>query len=304
MNTIIGVFDDAAQARRAMEALRDSPLPLDDVSIVSRAADGDTAAGDSEDVSAGEGAAVGAVWGGLVGLAALLIPGVGPFVAGGALFAALTGAVTGAVVGGIAAALIDFSGIPEEEARGYEEQVKAGKTLVAVRARDEDSAEVRRLLLSEGAEVRDRQQSVASTATPGQPTIAMYDESGRRVSDDMQRTVGAATAGTVARRGIYDASDAPSARAGETWTRGEFVGEGQGAGRRQNTGTYDADQWAGETQRPGETPGDEWTSGEFVGEGQGEGPRKDTGTYDADQWVGEGQGGKPATPNDPTKRTS
>ena len=48
--------------------------------------------GTSGDVSAGEGAAVGAVWGGLVGLAALLIPGVGPFIAFGALGAALTGA--------------------------------------------------------------------------------------------------------------------------------------------------------------------------------------------------------------------
>jgi uncharacterized membrane protein len=201
MNTIIGVFDDPAQARRAMESLRDSPLPLDDVSIVARAGDG-TATGEAEDVSAGEGAAVGAVWGGLVGLASLLIPGVGPFIAGGALFAALTGAVTGAVVGGIAAALIDFSGIPEEEARGYEEQVRSGKTLVAVRARDEDSAEVRRMLASAGADVRDN-QGIAAQATPGRPTIAMYDESGRRVSDDMERETGVTSTATY-RRGIYD----------------------------------------------------------------------------------------------------
>jgi uncharacterized membrane protein len=297
MNTIIGIFDDAAQARRAMEALRDSPLPLDDVSIVSRAGDG-TAAADTEDVSAGEGAAVGAVWGGLVGLASLLIPGVGPFIAGGALFAALTGAVTGAVVGGIAAALIDFSGIPEEEARGYEEQVRSGKTLVAVRARDEDSAEVRRMLASAGADVRDN-QGIAAQATPGRPTIAMYDESGRRVSDTMEREY-ASTSTATYRHGIYDLPGTTGAT-GQTWTRGEFVGEGQGSEPRANTGTYDADQWAGETQRPAETPGDKWTSGEFVGEGQGSGPRTDTGTYDADQWVGEGQGDKPTT-DDTTKR--
>src|SRR5690242_1677589 len=77
---------------------------------------------------------------------------VGPFIAGGALFAALTGAVTGAVVGGIAAALIDFSGIPEEEARGYESDIRNGKTLVAVKARDEDAAAVQQILTSSGAD--------------------------------------------------------------------------------------------------------------------------------------------------------
>src|SRR5215210_5289133 len=160
MNTILGVFDDPVAARRALETLRDGPLPLEDVSIISRTADS------SEDVSAGEGAAVGAVWGGLVGLAALLIPGVGPFIAGGALFAALTGAVTGAVVGGISAALIDFGGIPEDEARGYEQQIHAGKTLVAVKARDEDAIEVRRILASAGAEsIRDNQTDMTSSAS-------------------------------------------------------------------------------------------------------------------------------------------
>ena len=342
MNTIIGIFDDAAQARRAMETLRDSSLPLDDVSIISRRA-GTDASDNPEDVSAGEGAAVGAVWGGLVGLASLLIPGVGPFIAGGALFAALTGAVTGAVVGGIAAALIDFSGIPEAEARGYEEQVRAGKTLVAVRARDEDSAEVRRMLETTGADVRDAQRSIAEKATAGRPTIAMYDESGRRVSDDMEHAAGDATgaaadastgiastspaltgtpaAGTAAasmdatstttrRRGIYDVSDTggTAGTPGHTWTRGEWMGEGQD-GPRKDTGKYDARQWVGEGQgESGHQPDDakQWTSGEWVGEGQGSGPRKDTGEFDADQWVGEGQGDRPATDSpatdSPTKK--
>src|SRR5689334_6857136 len=146
MNTIIGLFDDQITARRAVETLRDGPLPLEDISVIAQNADGSIDKGNSGDVSAGEGAAVGAVWGGLVGLAALLIPGVGPFIAFGALGAALTGAVTGAVVGGISAALIDFSGIPETEARGYEEDVRGGKTLIAVKARDEDAAEVQRIL--------------------------------------------------------------------------------------------------------------------------------------------------------------
>ena len=219
MKTIIGIFDDPLAARRALEALRDGPLPLEDVSIVSRATESGAAVTNDDDVSAGEGAAIGAVWGGLVGLAALLIPGIGPFVAGGALFAALTGAVTGAVVGGITAALVDFGGISEEEARDYESQVHAGKTLLAVKARDEDAAEARRVLNSFGAEsVRD-DQALEVGAPAGRVHVAMYDEKGNRVHenldadpriagsriDDMQHPSGL-PADTEYGRGIYDAA--------------------------------------------------------------------------------------------------
>jgi len=95
----------------------------------------------------------------------------------GALGAALTGVVTGAVVGGITAGLVDFSGMPEADARAYETMVTAGKTLVAVKARDEDSTEVHRLLTSAGADsIRDD-----AAATTAGPTVAMYDEQGKRV---------------------------------------------------------------------------------------------------------------------------
>ena len=243
MNTIIGLFDDPTSARRAVDTLRDGPLPLEDISIIAPNADGTVDTGDSGDVSAGEGAAVGAVWGGLVGLAALLIPGVGPFIAFGALGAALTGAVTGAVVGGISAALIDFSGIPAEDARGYEEQIRAGKTLVAIKARDEDTAEVRRILNEVGAgTVRDDQADLSATVR--RPVrVAMYDEQGQRVGE--QRELGA-----THQHGIYDTPTAgqTSRQAGQAWTSGEFVGEGQGRGPRKDTGKYDAEQWVGEGQ--------------------------------------------------------
>lgn len=246
MHTIIGIFDDPTAARQALEALQDSPLTLEDVSIVSRATQSGEAVASDGDVSAGEGAAIGAVWGGLVGLASLLIPGVGPFIALGALGAALTGAVAGAVVGGIAAALIDFGGIPEAEARHYESLVYAGKTLVAAKAQDVDVAEVRRILSSYGASsVREDQPAEA------QPYVVMYNERGERVDP---------TAET--QPGIYSAPATPSAdpyatrqiavgeRAAEpeTWTSGEWIGEGQGAGPRKDTGEYASKQWIGEGQ--------------------------------------------------------
>jgi uncharacterized membrane protein len=241
MNTIIGMFDDPTTARRAMETLRDGPLPLEDISLIAQNADGTVTSGESGDVSAGEGAAVGAVWGGLVGLAALLIPGVGPFIAFGALGAALTGVVTGAVVGGISAALIDFSGIPADEAQGYEDQIRAGKTLLAVKARDEDAAEVRRILDQVGADrVRDDQTDLSSTMR--RPVrVAMYDDQGQRLGEQRER-------GATYQRGIYDSPTTAADRTGRDWTSGEVVGEGQGSGQHTDTGTYDARQWVGEGQ--------------------------------------------------------
>ncbi|HEU5011526.1 MAG TPA: hypothetical protein VFT66_03205 [Roseiflexaceae bacterium] len=178
---VLGVFDDALTARRAMEDLRDSTYPFEDVSIITRQTEDGEAVSNNDDVSAGEGAAVGAVWGGLVGLGALLIPGIGPFIAGGALFAALTGAITGAVVGGVTAALVDFGGIPEAEARQYEQYVHEGKTLIAVKARDSsDAHEARQILAQHGADGVYDENERESEATSAAPRVAMY-EGGTRI---------------------------------------------------------------------------------------------------------------------------
>ena len=180
-STILGMFEQPIAARRAMEQLRASSLKIDDISIISRATESGEAISSVDDVRAGEGAAVGAVWGGLVGLASLLIPGVGPFIALGALGATLTGAVTGAVVGGITAALIDFGDIPEDEARAYEEQIHAGGTLVAVKVEPNDAAAARRILVDAGADsLYDNQTDLASGAQPAR--VKMQDAGGQPVS--------------------------------------------------------------------------------------------------------------------------
>jgi hypothetical protein len=78
--------------------------------------------------------------GGVIGAgAALLIPGVGPVVAGGVLGTALAGAATGAaagaVAGGVSGALVGL-GIPEDEARYYDEEFREGRTLMTVKTDD------------------------------------------------------------------------------------------------------------------------------------------------------------------------
>jgi len=76
----------------------------------------------------------GGVVGGILGAAAaLLIPGFGPAIAGGILTAVLGGAAIGAVAGGLIGALTNM-GVPEEEARFYQDELQAGRTLVTVQA--------------------------------------------------------------------------------------------------------------------------------------------------------------------------
>ena len=101
---------------------------------------------------AGGGAVLGGALGWMVGIGALPIPGLGPFIAAGPIMAALAGAGAGAAAGGLTGALIGM-GIPELEAKQYEGKVKSGNILMSVHA--EDGREVTRakeILKNGGAE--------------------------------------------------------------------------------------------------------------------------------------------------------
>jgi hypothetical protein len=84
---------------------------------------------------AGTGAVLGGAVGWLVGIGALAIPGLGPFIAAGPLMAALSGIGVGAVAGGLTGALIGM-GIPEYEAKRYEASLKDGNILMSVHTDD------------------------------------------------------------------------------------------------------------------------------------------------------------------------
>src|SRR5580765_3334180 len=86
---------------------------------------------------AGTGGVIGGALGWIVGIGALAIPGVGPFVAAGPIMAALGGAALGAASGGIAGSLIGL-GIPELEAKQYETRVKGGNILFSVHTEDSE----------------------------------------------------------------------------------------------------------------------------------------------------------------------
>ena len=93
----------------------------------------------------------GAVVGGFLGsVAALLIPGIGPFVAGGIIVAALSGGAIGSIAGNFLGAFSRL-GIPEHVARRYEQDIKENRTLVTVRTSDRQ-AEAERILKENGAQ--------------------------------------------------------------------------------------------------------------------------------------------------------
>lgn len=173
--TAVGYFRDRASADRAYDALMQNGFDRDDVSVIGRGAEGRTGLADDGDQAKGAatGAAAGGILGLLIGAAALAIPGIGPIVAIGPLAASLTGAAagaaTGAVVGGVAGALTQ-AGVPEDEARYYEERFRTGGILLVVRTSDERHGEARTLLDRYGAETRGHNvQAVGREALANDP---------------------------------------------------------------------------------------------------------------------------------------
>jgi len=94
-----------------------------------------TKAPEAATAGAATGGLLGGLGGWLVGIGALAIPGLGPFIAAGPLMAALSGAAVGAAAGGLTGALIGM-GIPEFEAKRYEGKVKSGNILISVHTED------------------------------------------------------------------------------------------------------------------------------------------------------------------------
>jgi uncharacterized protein (TIGR02271 family) len=156
--TVVGLFDDATRAERAIRDLKAAGFTDSQIGVLMQdrtkerrlAEDTGTKAGESAAAGAIGGGALGGVVGLLAGIGALVIPGIGPIVAGGALASTLAGAGIGAAAGGIIGALIGM-GIPEDEARYYERGLREGGILVTVDAGPR-AAEARQMLLNAGAD--------------------------------------------------------------------------------------------------------------------------------------------------------
>ena len=137
------------QAEQIVDRLKTSNFSNNDISVLfpdketnrDFAHEKNTKAPEGAVTGAGTGGVLGGALGWLVGIGALAIPGVGPFIAAGPIMAALSGAAIGAAAGGVAGALIGM-GIPEIEAKRFEGKIKDGNILISVHA--ESSNEISR----------------------------------------------------------------------------------------------------------------------------------------------------------------
>jgi hypothetical protein len=149
-----------AQAVTIVDQLKAAGFSRNDISVLFPDKSGTKDFAHEQNTKAPEGAAAGASTGGilggafgwLVGIGALAIPGLGPFIAAGPIMAALSGAAAGAALGGITGALIGM-GIPEYEAKRYEGKVKDGNILISVLAEDStERARIKDIFAAAGAE--------------------------------------------------------------------------------------------------------------------------------------------------------
>jgi heat induced stress protein YflT len=166
--TISRLYDNYADAQRAVARLESAGVAHSDISIVANNSDnwfsGNRKDRDGDGVddraeSAGKGAGIGAGLGGaaglLAGLGLLAIPGLGPVVAAGWLASTAVGAAAGAATGGIVGALTE-AGVSKEDAHAYAEGVRRGGTLVSARVAEADRARLDGLLNESAVNLRDR----------------------------------------------------------------------------------------------------------------------------------------------------
>lgn len=196
--TVVAVFEDRESARRALDDLHAAGFSEEEVGLMTR--DHVEGPGHVETHSQGSkadegaaagviaGAGVGGLW--AIGIAAGLLPAIGPVIAGGIFTGLLASAAVGAAVGGVVGALIGL-GIPEEQARVYEQEVREGRTLVTVHATSPEAA--RAVLERHGAvnihtavgvaeELRDERHAVYSPAGTERPVAGRTD----RIPDEIR----------------------------------------------------------------------------------------------------------------------
>jgi hypothetical protein len=136
--TVVGVFNNRRHAAAAIRDLKAAGFNDEQIGDAMQDVGEQRELMDSTSSNAAAGAAKGAVSGGVVGgliglLGSLLVPGVGPIIVGGVLASTLAGAGIGAATGGLIGALIGL-GVPEEDARHFDQGIRSGGTLVTVDA--------------------------------------------------------------------------------------------------------------------------------------------------------------------------
>lgn len=146
---VFGIFKTRHAAENAVDELVRSGFAPQDISVLLAEGDSTRDFAHEKNTKAPEGTTTGAVAGGtiggglglLVGLGALAVPGLGPFIAAGPIVATLAGIGAGGTVGGLLGALVGM-GLPEYEAKRFEGRLKDGGVLLSVHC--DTSEEIKR----------------------------------------------------------------------------------------------------------------------------------------------------------------
>jgi hypothetical protein len=142
-NAVYCIARDRAQAESIVDRLKNEGFSSNEISVLMAdkqgtkdfADDKETKAPEAAATGAGAGIGLGAVLGWLAGIGSLAIPGVGPLIAAGPIMGALGGAAVGGATGGIIGGLVGM-GIPEEDAKNYDDRVRGGGVMVSVHTDD------------------------------------------------------------------------------------------------------------------------------------------------------------------------
>lgn len=138
MQTISELFDTFEHATAAVRALHEAGIAHADISLVASTPPDYERDDVGDDATAGAeiGAGLGAAGGLLAGLGIIAIPGLGPVVAGGWLFATAIGSIAGASIGAATGGLVGAltsAGVPEANAHALVEGVRGGGAIVTAR---------------------------------------------------------------------------------------------------------------------------------------------------------------------------
>ncbi|HYW74271.1 MAG TPA: hypothetical protein VE961_24825 [Pyrinomonadaceae bacterium] len=168
MESIVGIFNSFADAKRASAILRSLGIPDNRVAVLApntRESEIEAGIPTTDTEQPGVGAALGGMVGAALGVAggleagavaaSLLVPGVGPVLALGILGAAILG-VAGGATGAMAGQALEEGlapGIPRDELFVYEDALRRGRSIVVAFVDDADMAAKARTELSRaGAE--------------------------------------------------------------------------------------------------------------------------------------------------------
>jgi hypothetical protein len=117
ISSIIATFANRRHADHFVAELKSAGFTDDEIGVISGYSKGEDI---EDDAVAGAAATV-------------VVPGVGPLVAGGLLAGIVAGTAAGATTGGVLGVLVGL-GISEEKARHHEQELRSGRTLVVVQA--------------------------------------------------------------------------------------------------------------------------------------------------------------------------